>query len=201
MTDPTPRDDGKAVPKTGALAVASLLFGLCGIIPPVIFILIVGCAFNFSRLERFLFDRSPFTTVVVVLVSWILAILCGHLARGNPRRTGSRPGNGAAQAGLVLGYAGPALTFACFVVITLSQPHCGSRKNACINNLRQIDGAKEQWGLANRKTGTATPTWEDLVGSSLYIKASPVCKVGGTYTIGDLNTPPTCTIPQHELPR
>ena len=32
-----------------------------------------------------------------------------------------------------------------------------AQKNACINNLRQIDGAKEQWALENKKTSADTP--------------------------------------------
>ena len=32
-----------------------------------------------------------------------------------------------------------------------------SQMNACINNLRQIDGAKQQWALENKVTGAATP--------------------------------------------
>src|SRR5438477_12065760 len=31
-----------------------------------------------------------------------------------------------------------------------------SQRNACINNLRQIDGAKQQWALENHKTSTDT---------------------------------------------
>jgi prepilin-type N-terminal cleavage/methylation domain-containing protein len=33
-----------------------------------------------------------------------------------------------------------------------------SQKNACINNLRQIDGAKQQWALENNQTGSAACT-------------------------------------------
>src|SRR6516164_10295386 len=32
-----------------------------------------------------------------------------------------------------------------------------SQKNACINNLRQIDGAKQQWALENKKTSADSP--------------------------------------------
>ncbi len=34
--------------------------------------------------------------------------------------------------------------------------------NACINNLRQIDGAKQQWALENRKTVGSLPTAAEL---------------------------------------
>ena len=37
-----------------------------------------------------------------------------------------------------------------------------SQTKACINNLRQIDSAKQQWALENRQTGGATPAQTDL---------------------------------------
>jgi len=77
-----------------------------------------------------------------------------------------------------------------------------SRKNACINNLRQIDGAKEQWALANNAaTGNNTVTMTLLVGAAGYIKASPTCAAGGTYTVDVIGTNPSCsTGGTHVLP-
>src|SRR5213594_2422806 len=57
-----------------------------------------------------------------------------------------------------------------------------AQKNACINNLRQIDGAKEQWALENKKTQTDSPVDSDLIGTDKYIKVMPVCPGAGTYT-------------------
>src|SRR5690242_9124987 len=37
-----------------------------------------------------------------------------------------------------------------------------SQTNACLNNLRQIDGAKQQWALENGKQSTDTPTLADI---------------------------------------
>ena len=67
-----------------------------------------------------------------------------------------------------------------------------SQKNACINNLRQIDGAKQQWALENKKSDTDTPASADVAN---YIKnnAYPTCPASGTYTIGAVNTDPTCS--------
>src|SRR3954462_7896811 len=67
-----------------------------------------------------------------------------------------------------------------------------AQKNACINNLRQIDGAKEQWALEKKKSkGTATVATE----IEDYIKGgAPKCPSGGTYTYGAVDTPPVCTI-------
>src|SRR5271156_5060797 len=37
-----------------------------------------------------------------------------------------------------------------------------SQMNACINNLRLIDSAKQQWALEQRRTNTDTPQGTDL---------------------------------------
>ncbi|HEX4645668.1 MAG TPA: prepilin-type N-terminal cleavage/methylation domain-containing protein, partial [Verrucomicrobiae bacterium] len=37
-----------------------------------------------------------------------------------------------------------------------------SQTNACINNLRQIDGAKQEWALEFKQAGTATPVATDI---------------------------------------
>jgi prepilin-type N-terminal cleavage/methylation domain-containing protein len=67
-----------------------------------------------------------------------------------------------------------------------------AQQNACINNLRQIDGAKQQWALELKKTDTDSPTSDDV---KVYIKNSkfPNCPASGTYTIGLVNTDPTCS--------
>jgi DNA repair exonuclease SbcCD ATPase subunit len=70
--------------------------------------------------------------------------------------------------------------------------------NACINNLRQIDGAKQQWALENRKTITDVPAEKDV---APYLKnAIPKCPGGGAYTLGAAGVAPTCSIPGHALP-
>src|ERR1700686_4554582 len=37
-----------------------------------------------------------------------------------------------------------------------------SQQNACINNLRQVDGAKQQWALENKAAATVTPTSDNI---------------------------------------
>src|SRR5437773_1454804 len=66
-----------------------------------------------------------------------------------------------------------------------------AQKNACINNLRQIDGGKQQWALEFKKTDTDVPTSDDV---KIYIKNNrfPTCPAGGTYTVAAVNTDPTC---------
>jgi hypothetical protein len=77
-----------------------------------------------------------------------------------------------------------------------------SARNACINHLRQIDAAKNQWALENNKAEGAVPTAQDI---APYIKLDadgniPGCPSGGTYTIGAVGVPPSCSIPGHVLP-
>ena len=67
-----------------------------------------------------------------------------------------------------------------------------SQKSACIANLKQIEAAKEQWAMDTRAASTATPAASDLYGTTAYVKNTPVCPSGGTYTIGNLATRPTC---------
>ena len=51
-----------------------------------------------------------------------------------------------------------------------------SQMNACINNLRQIDGAKQQWALETKQATNATPVFSDIQG---YLKSAVVCPAGG----------------------
>jgi prepilin-type N-terminal cleavage/methylation domain-containing protein len=74
-----------------------------------------------------------------------------------------------------------------------------SQTNACINNLRQIEGAKATWALENKKLGNATPNDTDLYGATLYIRETPVCPAGGTYTIGSVDTKAICGVAGHSL--
>lgn len=73
------------------------------------------------------------------------------------------------------------------------------QRNACINNLRQIDGAKQQWALEKNKPDDAVPTMRDL---QPYLKDGtfPSCPAGGTYSINSVDAMPTCTIQDHALP-
>lgn len=78
-----------------------------------------------------------------------------------------------------------------------------SQKNACIANLKQIEGAYEQAKLA----GVASPTYPtDLVGAENYIKVEPYCPVSAkdktSYTVdaGAPACPNVGTYADHVLP-
>jgi hypothetical protein len=73
-----------------------------------------------------------------------------------------------------------------------------AQKNACINNLRQIDGAKQQWALENSKRTSDVPTWTDL---QPYLRNGTRirCPSGGHYTIGSVGESPRCSVAGHAL--
>ena len=75
-----------------------------------------------------------------------------------------------------------------------------SQINACIANLKQIEGAKANWAMENRKTNADTPGDGDLFGNTAYIRVKPECPGGGTYTLEAVDTPPTCDVAGHALP-
>ena len=69
-----------------------------------------------------------------------------------------------------------------------------SRAKSCVANLKQVEAAKEQWAMDTKAATTATPGATDLYGSSAYVRNTPVCPSGGTYTIGQMDADPTCSI-------
>jgi len=69
-----------------------------------------------------------------------------------------------------------------------------SQKNACINNLRQIDGAVQQWALENKQAAHAVIIAGDVIP---YLKSQVVCPAGGTafsdsYVVSFADVKPTC---------
>lgn len=72
-----------------------------------------------------------------------------------------------------------------------------ARKQACIENLAQIESAKQIWGVENGKKDGDTPTDADLIGANGYIKIKPNCPGGGTYDFQPIGTTATCTEDGH----
>lgn len=66
-----------------------------------------------------------------------------------------------------------------------------SRTKSCINNLREIADAKDQWAMDTKASDSASPTSVQL--APTYIKVMPTCPVGSAvYAIGDMQAAPTC---------
>lgn len=75
-----------------------------------------------------------------------------------------------------------------------------SQKNACINNLRQVDSAKEQWALNENQAAGAACVAANI---DAYIKGTTtkvICPADATktfvtsYTISNLGVDPACLI-------
>jgi hypothetical protein len=91
-----------------------------------------------------------------------------------------------------------------FVLIVPNFLLCGgfasrgaAQRILCVNNLRQIETAKEQWALqtaADPKSPVDVETINALIPNALR-----PCRKGGTYTYGNLGQPPTCSIKNHTL--
>jgi prepilin-type N-terminal cleavage/methylation domain-containing protein len=76
-----------------------------------------------------------------------------------------------------------------------------SQTNACINNLRQLDGAKQQWALENKMTTPPVPADVTPYLGRGSAGTYPLCPAAGTYALNDLGVAPTCTIDKHVLPQ
>jgi prepilin-type N-terminal cleavage/methylation domain-containing protein len=76
-----------------------------------------------------------------------------------------------------------------------------SQQNACINNLRQIDGAKQQWALEFKASATTTPGATDIqpylgrgVGSLPTCPSTSNTNFASSYSLQTLTNAPVCNI-------
>ena len=73
-----------------------------------------------------------------------------------------------------------------------------AQANVCINNLRQIEGAKQQWALENSRTANSAVMPTDI--SRFFPNNTlPTCPAGGTYTLNVVGALPVCTVQGHSL--
>jgi hypothetical protein len=141
------------------------------------------------------------------ILTGIPAVICGHIAKSRINASGGRlTGSGLALAGLITGYLSIVLSIVLVpMMIAIAIPSfvkakAEAQKVVCIGNLRQIEGAKQQWAQENKKQPTDSPTAADL---DPYLKSgfsSLVCPAGGTYAIKAAGETPTCSVAGHQLP-
>ncbi len=165
---------GSLIPKTSALAVWSLVLGILAI---ALLVVCLGPIFA------------------------IPAIICGHMACSKIKHSGGQlTGAGLATAGFITGYVslGLVLLMIPIAIPNLVKARATAQKNICINNLRMIDAAKNQWAMDNKKQGSDMPTESEIVP---YLKnhEMPKCPVSGVYKINPAAELPTCSIPGHTL--
>ena len=75
-----------------------------------------------------------------------------------------------------------------------------SREKSCLNNLRMIDSAKEQWAMESNAADVATPVATDVDDYIKGTSAKLICPSDAaktfvtSYTIGAMNTDAACLI-------
>lgn len=99
------------------------------------------------------------------------------------------------------------LVVAAVVLPALVRARNTSASNVCINHLRQIEGAKQQWALENHKATNDVVSWNDIK-PYLWHEEVPRCSDGGTYILGRVGESPRCSLApamvggkSHELPK
>ena len=90
------------------------------------------------------------------------------------------------------------------VIPQMVPPRMHSCSNACIANLKQIQGAVEQWALENKLTATNHVSLKTIGGGSdKYIKQAIntelKCPAGGTYSVTTVGEEPRCSVAGHTL--
>lgn len=80
-----------------------------------------------------------------------------------------------------------------------------SRARACVDNLKQIDSAKQQYIMDKRQSSSFSfaTTYSGTTSNELvptYIRSFPTCPAGGTYTVQNGTTNPTCSYVDTQYP-
>lgn len=160
-------------PQRCGLALASLILGIAGIV------LCLGPA------------------------AGIPGVICGHLAQAKIKRSGGAlRGEGLALAGLITGYIAIAMIAVIGLLAAIAVPNfvkarTSSQREACIANLRAMEGAKAIWALENKKKNADVPKDSDLFGKNAYIELKPACPAGGVYSLNRVADKPTCSVAGH----
>jgi hypothetical protein len=96
----------------------------------------------------------------------------------------------------------PSIIFFIFLILILPSNYRAAKqtanRNKCINHLRLLDAAKQQWALENSRPKNATPSMEDVL---KYLGNTQIaqCPCGGHYILGSVGTWPMCSIEGHSL--
>ncbi len=85
---------------------------------------------------------------------------------------------------------------ASIAIPSFMQSRTSARASSCVNNLRLIDSAKQQYATASATCANSTVLYMSDI--SIYIKGvatngTLTCRENGTYVVGSCNTNPTCS--------
>lgn len=75
-----------------------------------------------------------------------------------------------------------------------------AQKQMCIENLSQIESAKQIWGVETGQSPGSEPEDADLFGPTSYMKEKPTCPGGGDpYDLRGIGENATCSVAGHVL--
>jgi len=140
----------------------------------------------------------PDPIAVIFAIPAIFFAVAGWLAISKGRRPISR-------AGKAVGALCTLLAFGLIIVIVVPdfiRMEDSSCQNSCVNNLRQLQAAKEEWALENGETNGTIVTVADITpyvqldGNGNILK----CPAGGTYILGRVGEDVRCSIGTSDWP-
>jgi len=177
-------------PKRTGLATASMVLGIiciyCAVMLPWAALI---------YLPAYREDWLPAIILCLGLVPGLPAIILGYIARSRARRAPEQYGGaGFAKTGIVTGWVSIFLTLLMMIAVPCYiQAHRRPSEKGCVNHLRQIDAAKEEWARVNRKK-PGDPVVDEEVNA--YLKGSQrlPCPASGVYTYNAVGVKPTCSL-------
>ncbi|MBA4146782.1 MAG: prepilin-type N-terminal cleavage/methylation domain-containing protein [Verrucomicrobia bacterium] len=75
-----------------------------------------------------------------------------------------------------------------------------AQANICVENLMQIESAKQMWALETLKADGDPVEPDNLIGMTLYIKKTPECPSGGEYDYNVVGTNAFCSFGNQVTP-
>lgn len=87
----------------------------------------------------------------------------------------------------------PCFFFVAWMMVEKSFEVSAERRADCINSLKKIEVAKQHWVMKSKATSDSSPSWDEIIGFDSPLRRVPICAEGGTYTIGEIDEPPTCS--------
>jgi type II secretory pathway pseudopilin PulG len=99
-------------------------------------------------------------------------------------------------------------TLAAVAIPGMLRARARAQENTCIEHLRIIDAAKQQWALENKASPTSSPTAAQVkpymghgIGELPVCPSDPSQTFASSYTLNDCSTAPSCLIvATHALP-